>query len=26
MWDSPSARQTVEAYVNKTLRARPPAT
>jgi enoyl-CoA hydratase len=24
MWDSPSARQTVEAYVNKTLRAQPP--
>jgi enoyl-CoA hydratase len=26
MWDSPSARQTVKAYVNKTLRAKPPAT
>ena len=26
MWDSPSARQTVEAYVNKTLRAEPSAT
>ena len=26
MWDSPSARQAVEAYVNKTLRAQPPAT
>jgi enoyl-CoA hydratase/carnithine racemase len=25
MWDSPSARQSVEAYVNKTLRAQPPA-
>jgi enoyl-CoA hydratase len=25
MWDSPSARQTVKAYVNKTLRAKPPA-
>jgi len=26
MWSSPSARQAVEAYVNKTLRAQPPAT
>jgi hypothetical protein len=26
MWASPSARQAVEAYVNKTLRAQPPAT
>lgn len=26
MWDSPAARQRVEAYVNKTLRAQPPRT
>jgi enoyl-CoA hydratase len=26
MWGSPSARQTIEAYVTKTLRAQPPAT
>lgn len=26
MWASPSARQTVDAYITKTLRARPPAT